>query len=150
MTNEHILAYGTLFLALSTGAGVVMGFVLYRRQCNAQVFLEYTRRYGEVMNMFPPGSRRTRLDLFAEPPPESEELTLAVLRYLNLCSEEFYLCKKGYLSRDVWRIWETELKRTLCSPLVSREWKKLQAEFVTYPEFLEYVAASQREGFRRT
>src|SRR6266849_5831275 len=113
MTNEQILAYATLLLALFTAAGVLAGFVFYRRQCNAQVFLEYTKRYGEIMDMFPPDSRRARLDLFAEPPPASEDLTLVVLRSLNLCSEEFYLCKNRYLSNDVWRIWEAELRRTL-------------------------------------
>jgi hypothetical protein len=139
MTNEQILAYGTLLLALFTASGVIAGFVFYRRQCNAQVFLEYTKRYSEIMNMFPPDCRRARLDLFSEPPQESEELTLAVLRYLNLCSEEFYLCKKRYLSKGIWHIWEAELKRTLCSRLVSREWKKLQVEFSAYPAFLEYT-----------
>ena len=90
MTNEQILAYGTLLLALFTAAGVVTGVLFYWRQCNAQIFLEYTKRYDEVMNKFPADARRTRLDLFAEPSPESEELTLAVLRYLNLSSEEYY------------------------------------------------------------
>src|SRR5438105_8667813 len=146
MTNEQILAYGTLLLALFTAAGVVTGVLFYWRQCNAQIFLEYTKRYDEVMNKFPADARRTRLDLFAEPPPESEELTLAVLRYLNLSSEEYYLCARGYLSKHVWQIWEAELKRTLCSPLVMREWKKLRTEFLTYAEFLEYVEETQSES----
>ena len=144
MTNELILAYSTLVLALATLAGWITGIVFYRRQCNAQVFLEYTRRYDEVMEMFPPNARRARLDLSAKPPPESEDLTLAVLRYLNLSSEEFYLFRERYVSKAVWRIWEAELKRTLCSPLVRREWKKLRTEFLSYPEFLDYVVAAQR------
>ncbi len=148
MTNEQILAYATLLLVLVTAVGVLAGFVVYSRQCNAQVFLEYTKRYSEIMNKFPPDSRRARLDLFVEPPAASEELSLAVLRYLNLCSEEFYLCQKRYLSKNVWRIWEAELKRTLCSPLVLREWKTLRAEFVSYPEFLDYVASAQGSDSR--
>jgi hypothetical protein len=80
MTNEQIMAYATLLLVLVTAAGVLAGFVFYRRQCNAQVFLEYTKRYSEIMNMFPPDSRRARFDLFAEPPDASEDLTLAVLK----------------------------------------------------------------------
>ena len=147
MTTYYLVAYGTMLLALSTATGVIAGFVFYRRQCNTQVFLEYTKRYSEIMNMFPHDSRRARLDLSADPPSESEELTLAVLRYLNLCSEEYYLYENRYLSRDVWHIWEAELKRTLCSPLVSREWEKLRNEFLAYPDFLKYVASAQREGF---
>ncbi len=68
-----------------------------------------------------------------------------MLRYLNLCSEEFYLYKKKYLSSHIWRIWEAELKRTLSSPLVLREWAGLREEFRSYPEFLEYVERAQGE-----
>jgi hypothetical protein len=138
-------AYATLLLVAVTAVGIVFAFVFYRRQCNAQAFLEYTKRYADIMNSFPPEGRKARLDVFGNPPPESEELSLSVLRYLNLCSEEFYLCKKSYLSIDVWRIWEAELKRTLGSTLVVREWKKLRQEFQAYPEFLAYVELSQRQ-----
>lgn len=144
--NELILAYGTLLLAAFTGAGIVVAIRVYRRQCNVQVFLEYTKRYTEIMNMFPVEGRKARLDSFGEAPPQTEKLSLAVLRYLNLCSEEFHLCKKKYLSKDVWRIWEAELKRTLASTLVRREWPKLREEFQSYPEFVKYVDKAQDEA----
>jgi hypothetical protein len=71
------------------------------------------------------------------------ELTLCVLRYLNLSSEEFYLYRRGYLRREVWDIWEGELLRTLRSPLLRREWKTLRHEFISYPEFSRYVDDAQ-------
>jgi hypothetical protein len=146
MTNDLILAFGTLLLAVFTGAGIVVAIRVYRRQCNVQVFLEYTKRYAEIMNMFPVEGRKARLDVFGEAPPQNDELSLAVLRYLNLCSEEFHLCKKRYLSKDVWKIWEAELKRTLASTLVKREWTKLRDEFESYPEFVKYVDKVQNEA----
>jgi hypothetical protein len=144
--NELILAYGTLVLAAFTGAGIVVAIRVYRRQCNVQVFLEYTKRYAEIMNTFPEAGRKARLDSFGEAPRQTEELSLAVLRYLNLCSEEFHLCKNKYLSKDVWKIWESELKRTLASTLVRREWPKLREEFQSYPEFVKYVDKAQDEA----
>lgn len=147
MTNEQVLAYATLLLAVFTAVSLLVAIVFYIRQSNAQIFLEYTKRYSETMNMFPPDGRKARLNLFAEPPAASNELSLAVLRYLNLCSEEFYLCKRKYLSNHVWKIWEAELKRTLSSPLVVREWAiGLRDEFRSYPEFLEYVERAQHEN----
>jgi hypothetical protein len=146
LPSDQIVAFGTLLLAAFTAASIVVAVVLYRRQCNVQVFLEYTKRYADIMNMFPSEGRKARLDLFGDPPPESDELSLSVLRYLNLCSEEFYLCKKKYLSSHVWRIWEAELKRTLGSTLVVREWARLREEFQAYPEFLEYVECAQRRS----
>jgi hypothetical protein len=148
MTQDPILAYGTLLLAVFTGAGIVIAIRVYRRQCNVQVFLEYTKRYTDIMNMFPAEARKARLDMFGEAPPKSDELSLAVLRYLNLCSEEFYLCKRKYLSKHVWKIWEAELKRTLTSTLVRREWTRLREEFHSYPEFVAYVEKAQRQAPR--
>lgn len=103
MTPDTILAYGTLVLAAFTGAGIVVAIRVYRRQCNVQVFLEYTKRYDEIMNTFPVDGRKARLNSFGEAPAQSEDLSLAVLRYLNLCSEEFHLWKKKYLSKTVWK-----------------------------------------------
>ena len=112
---------------------------------NAQLFLEYTKRYEEIMRSYPSEARNARLDLSGQAPPESEDLSAVVLRYLNLCSEEFYLCRKKYLSRDIWQIWERELRRTLRSPLLKREWQKLKVEFASYSEFAEYVETAQRD-----
>lgn len=145
MTSDQISAYVTLLPNFFTAVSLVVGIVIYYRQSNAQVFLEYTKRYSEIMNRFPAEGLKARLNLSAKLPEKSDELSLAVLRYLNLCSEEFYLCKQKYLSSHVWGIWEAELKRTLSSPLFVREWAELREEFRSYPEFLEYVDRVQRE-----
>src|SRR5215210_5658968 len=99
----------------------------YKGQMNAQVFTDYNNRYDEILTSFPASAWEARFNLDTNLPEESMELTLCVLRYLNLSSEEFYLYKRGYLRRDVWDIWEGELLRTLRSPLVRREWKRLQS-----------------------
>lgn len=127
-----------------TAASILFGVYVFRRQMNAQLFLEYTKRYEEVMRSYPADDRSTRLDSDGEPPSESAELTAAILRYLNLCSEEFYLWRRGYLSTDIWRIWEGEIRRTLASPLYRREWPQLVAEFAAYDEFVRYVRDAQR------
>jgi hypothetical protein len=64
---------------------------------------------------------------------------MCVLKYLNLCSEEYYLTKHHYLSESLWRIWESDLKRIIGSPLLQREWPSLRAEFLSHQDFLEYV-----------
>ncbi len=78
-------------------------------------------------------------------PPESEQLTLCLLRYLNLSSEEFYLWEKKYIDQAIWEIWEDEIKRMLKSKLMEREWRKLEPEFRSYPEFRQFVEKTQSE-----
>ncbi len=140
------VSYATLFGVLLTAAGVFQAIRVYRRQMNAQLFLAYTQRYDEIMGAFPADARGLRLDLTGDPPPESPELRLAVLRYLNLCSEEFYLYRRGYLARDIWKIWEKELERTLSSPLLLREWPAVRNEFEANAEFARYVGRVQENS----
>lgn len=116
---------------------------LHRRQMNAEVFMKYAERYEQIMSCFPEDAFRARFSLGEELPPPSAQLTLAVLRYLNMSSEEFYLWKKEYVADEVWKIWEDELIRILQSPLLRREWQELESEFQSYPEFLEFVMAAQ-------
>jgi hypothetical protein len=40
MSNDQILAYVTLLLAVFTATSLVLGVVIYFRQCNAHVFPE--------------------------------------------------------------------------------------------------------------
>jgi len=117
---------------------------LHRRQMNAEVFMKYAERYEQIMSSFPEDAFRARFSMSEELPPQSAQLTLAVLRYLNMSSEEFYLWKKKYVADEVWKIWEDELIRILQSPLLRREWQELESEFQSYPEFLEFVTAAQR------
>ncbi|HEV8449177.1 MAG TPA: hypothetical protein VGQ44_20280 [Gemmatimonadaceae bacterium] len=139
----QITALVTVLGVLSTVAGVVLGLRIYRRQANAQAFLTYTERYEQIMSSYPPDARLARLDSDRVLPPKSPELTLSVLRYLNLCSEELYLFRYGHLDKKLWAIWQDELTRMLRTPLVRREWVDLRREFESYPEFLQFVERAQ-------
>jgi hypothetical protein len=141
-----------LVIQIATLVSVIVGFVgvintinNYRRQMNAQILMKYTERYERILDQFPEDALVARFDAKALP-PESPKLRLCVLKYLNLCSEEYYLLKRRYLSESLWRIWEVDLKRILASPLLRREWAGLRTEFVSHPEFLEYVEKVQAES----
>ena len=111
----------------------------YNKQMNAQVFLQYTQRYEEIMKSFPKNGWAARINSDEALPEPSDEISLCALRYFNLCSEEYYLYQDKYLSKRVWGIWEKELVRTLRTPLFRREWIRLRDEFDAYPEFQAFV-----------
>jgi hypothetical protein len=138
---ETILTVLSVLAAVGT---LYWGVKSYRNQMNAQLFLEFTKRFEEVMQSFPKNTWPSRLDIEGKPPAKSKALSLSVLRYLNLCSEEYYLYKKGWLHKEIWEIWEGELIRTLQTPLFLREWKALSSEFESYPKFREYVDKIQK------
>lgn len=139
MTLEVIAQFATALSVVIAVVTVLLGIRVYRRQMNAQLFVEYTGRYEQIMGSFPRDNWQARLTMEDYLPDPSDELSLCVLKYLNLCSEEFYLHKKKYLADDVWNIWEAEINRTLATPLFVREWSKLRPEFESYPEFQIFV-----------
>jgi hypothetical protein len=141
-----------LAVQIATLISLILGFLglintinSYRRQMNVQILMKYTERYENILGQFPKGALAARFDTKVLP-PESPELTLCVLKYLNLCSEEFYLTRHGYLSGSLWRIWEGDLKRIIGSPLLQREWPSLRTEFLSHQDFLEYVERVQAEN----
>ena len=139
-----VIEIGTLISAIGAIVTIIVGIVIYWRQSNTQIFFEYTKRYDEIMESFPHEARVARLTYKGGLPDQSEELSVAILRYLNLCSEEYYLYKKGYLAKDLWGIWEDELKHTLKNPLFVREWKTLRTQYISYPEFIKFVENAQQ------
>jgi len=141
MSLEMGVQIATLISVIFAALSIWMWFRIYRRQTNTQVFIEFTNRYEKIMSSFP--GNPTRLDAKNSPVESSKELSIACLRYLNLCSEEYYLWKKKYLAKDVWEIWEAEIKRVLCTPLFLTEWKKLEGEFECYGEFRTFVNSTQ-------
>lgn len=136
---EVLIRLGTLISVMVGVATLIVGAYRFKRQLNVQVFIEYTKRFDQVLSSFPAGAWCARTSSEADLPEESSELTMACLRYLNLCAEELYLRRRRYLKDRVWRIWEAELARTLSSRLFVREWRSLRAQFATYPEFQHWV-----------
>jgi hypothetical protein len=134
----------TLISVAGGFVGVITTINNYRRQLNVQILMKYTERYEHILDQFPADALQARFDAEALP-PQSPQLRLCILKYLNLCSEEFYLTAHGYLSKSVWCIWEADLMRIVGSPLLRREWPALRAEFVSHHEFLAYVERVQRE-----
>jgi hypothetical protein len=116
-----------------------------RRQINVEILMKYTERYEHILDRFPADALVGRFDS-QKLTPESDEVTLCLLKYLNLCSEEYYLWKNGYLANAIWTVWEGDLKRMIASPLLVREWVALREEYASHPEFREYVEQIHAEN----
>jgi hypothetical protein len=149
---EQIAKFGAIYIALGGIIAALIGAWSYarflKRAAHTLLFMKYTERYEQIMSSYPEDAWAARLDMEGEVPAPSKGLTLAALRYLNLCSEEFYLWKRGYIEEGVWNIWEGEMRRTIASPLYRREWRTLRKEFELYPEFHRYVEDVQKAPCR--
>jgi len=115
----------------------------YRRQVNAQIFFEIAKRYQEMLQVFPVQDWTTRLNPNQPLPEPNAELKAGVLRYMATVHFAFTLHELRYLSKDLWRILQSEHRRTLTSPLFVREWRDLRVEFELFPGFSTYVESLQ-------
>ena len=96
-------------------ASLVNGIRTIRRQMTLQIIMKYTERYEQIMDLIAKHAYEFRLDESVLPEPHPL-ISLAVLKYLNLCSEEFFLKCRHYFAPKVWHIWEDDMKRILSSP----------------------------------
>lgn len=144
MNLPNIVEIVTLFSVVIAAVGLYWGVRVYRSQMNAQLLLEYTKRFDKIMESFPNSPNKTMFFTNGAVREESDEITTVVFRYLNMCFEEYYLFKNGYLSKKIWSIWEAKMIRTINSPLVRREWTKLRVEFSTYSDFSKYIDNIQK------
>jgi hypothetical protein len=136
---------GQLASALAAVAAIGIGVRTYKRQHNVDTFLHYTERYDAIMEKLPPWARTASRTSGAL--AKADDVRMACLAYLNMCAEEFYLWRKGYLSKDLWGIWEAEIIRTLRTELFVDYWAELEPEFKSYEEFRTFVNGNQ-EGLR--
>lgn len=140
-------------LAVNMTGIVILGITIwsFRKQMNAQVYLAYTQRYEDLMACCDDDFRSSLLRLPLDQIDEKrrDKIRVCMLRYLNLCSEEFHLMKSGYLAKAVWGIWQGELEHTLRTPLYVSGWPELEHEFVSHSDFRRYVVDIQSSVGRK-
>ncbi|HWG41875.1 MAG TPA: hypothetical protein VN688_03745 [Gemmataceae bacterium] len=145
MSLELAVQIATVITLLLTAGTLLFGIWSFRKQMNWQVYLTYTERYEKILGAFPSGALESRLRLGETLPPQSEELRICILKYLNLSSEEFFLYQTGFVSKKIWNIWRPEIERAVRTPMLKREWQRIRHEFKSYPEFFAFVERVQSD-----
>lgn len=113
----------------------------FRQGAELNAFLVFTERYEDIMSELPYEAR-----LAPQWNPAVDKDFSIRLRYLNLCSEEYYLKKRRLLSGRVWGIWKAEMTSTLASRPYRDAWQQLRPQFSSYPEFSKFVDDCQAAG----
>jgi hypothetical protein len=103
------------------------------------MFIEFSKRFEELLRLFPTEARLANRKPDQELPPPSKELTDCTLYCLQFVADVYRLHKAGYISKRLWRLWEREIKRTLKGPLFMREWSAVAAEFSHDKDFLDFM-----------
>jgi hypothetical protein len=110
-----------------------------RRQLNAQMYIEVSGRFQELLRLFPTQAWLANRDPSQPLPRPSQELTDCTLYCIQLIAEVHHLHRAGYISKNLWLLWESEIKHTLAGPVFQREWEGLAVEFAHNHDFLQYI-----------
>ena len=119
--------------------GIYVALTNQRRQLNAQMFIEFSGRFQEILRMFPTQAWLANHNPSQPMPPSSQEITDCTLYSIQFIADAYHLHKNGLISRKIWLLWERQIKRTLSGRVFQREWEKVAMEFSYDPQFLKYV-----------
>jgi hypothetical protein len=132
---------GTLVIG---SVGICVALVNQHRQLNAQMFIEFSGRFQELLRLFPTEAWLANRSLSQPLPPRSQELTDCTLYCIQFIADVYQLHKNGYISKRLWTLWEREIKQTLTGPVLQREWEAVSVEFAHNYDFLQYINTLMR------
>lgn len=91
---------------------------LLNRQQQLAVLTEYTGRYERIVESMP-----------KELMSDQSGIQTQMMLYFDLCSEEFYLHKKGLLSDEIWEMWLDGMRFTTKVQSYKTYWIELSPNY---------------------
>ena len=105
------------------------------------MFSEYTRRYHEIVRELPSESRDPdgTFDFDELESAERGDVLNAARGYVNLCSEEYYLYRRGRINKETWSIWSDGIEEVFRLPWLRQTWSKIRHEYASYEPFCAFL-----------
>lgn len=116
-----------LFLLIAAVGTIIFNQYNENKRHKLQFFAEYTRRYQDIILRMP------------EDPSDPQFLKYMQL-YFDLCSEEFYLYKKGLIDKNVWDLWVDGMALTMKKRSFKTAWQSHLAQHYNDDDFLHFIS----------
>lgn len=110
-----------------------------RKQVKLQNFIEYTKRYQEIILNFPEGINQGDIEIELLDSSEYQRVMRYMRAYLDLCFEEYTLHKKGFIDKDLWEIWEGGMKTAFSKPAFKQAWATIRQDTEYGEEFKKFA-----------
>lgn len=110
------------FIAVCAIVGLIFQSRLTRKQVKLQNFIEYTKRYQEIILNFPENINEQEFS-FDDLQKESRDKTMRYMRaYFDLCSEEYILHEKKFIDNEFWAMWKDGMKVAFSKSAFNQAW----------------------------
>ena len=131
-------------LAIIEGAGVLVAFIalvvgifLDKRQNNLSFYEQYTDRYVHIMEELP---EEFFLCKKLTDSKQKSKINHYIRIYIDLCSEQYFLRKKKYVRRTVWKEWNEGISVMFKNQFVRDFWMQNEEYYKNeYGKFFEYI-----------
>lgn len=116
------------FAALVAIGGLIYQSRSTRKQVKLQNFIEYTKRYQEIILNFPENINEADFK-FEDMGREQKNKTMRYMRaYFDLCFEEYTLHEKKFIDDDLWSIWKDGMQVAFSKPAFQQAWQAIQKD----------------------
>src|ERR1700723_421454 len=139
LSRDVVVQLGQVGTLILGSLGVWVAMFNQRKQLNAQMFIEVSGRFQELLRLFPTEAWLANRNGSQPLPPRSREITDCTLYCLQLIADVYHLRQTGYISNKLWKAWEREIKHILEGRIFQREWEWLEVEFSHNEDFLRYI-----------
>ncbi len=124
---------------------VAIGGLIYQsrstqKQIKLQNFIEYTKRYQEIILNFPENINAKDFTFEGINDDIERDKTMRYMRaYLDLCFEEYTLHKGKFIDDDLWSIWKGGMETAFSKPAFKQAWNKIQNDSEYGNEFILFA-----------
>lgn len=101
-------------------------------------YSEYTRRYSELVAVFPEDVNAH--DFVLESRKDRDDVMRAMRRYFDLSFEEYDLFKKKFIAPDIWAVWKSGIKTAMSKPAFQQAWEILKKDTDFGEDFERLIA----------
>ena len=138
MQTSDLIASLALFISILS---LWLQTISSNKQFMLSNFIEYTRRYQEIIIHFPKDLVNSEFDITLISESERENLLRYMWLYFDLCNEEYCLYKLGFINTQLWNIWELGMKSSFSRPAFQQCWEIISknSNFESDLRFINFI-----------
>jgi hypothetical protein len=139
ITISEATQLASIIGVLITVIALLFTVLSFKKQLQLHFFSEYTKRYQEIVLNFPVSFNADDFDYGSLKPDDRDKALRYVRAYFDLCSEEYFLKRKGHIDIETWKEWEAGMRLAFSKTAFLEAWEILQLDSTYYSEFAKFV-----------
>jgi hypothetical protein len=139
---EYVSLAVSIIAMVTIATALIVTINNFKKQLQLNFFADYTKRYQEIMLQFPEKINEEDFKISKLSEKESDHTLRHMRAYFDLCSEEYYLWKKGNIDNETWEEWQTGIKFAFSKSAFKEAWEILNLDTIYYSSFSEFVKES--------